>query len=294
MKYSLLKNFDFNYMKKSIDLFKIIHEKVSSVYHGSNQIEKGLVILTLVAMLSWLSVFLTVFIVGISSYFSGVVSLDTFGKIGDSFNIATSLFTAFTVCLVAYTIYQQKVEFEALKKHTREEAATDRAIKLIEEWKDTAVIRGGHALSSEQHRFIERLFFMKNPKFKDRVDLALISEFLIEEGVVLELELECVRLDKEIKRFNKKMKSEDYIGEQIKSKLAMIKIKKDTDDLIPPYLRGNEYDVEDLEPESDNCDIRDYVISSIEDSIRDCEDKKNKYKEIIRFLENKLNSEDIR
>lgn len=287
MKYSFLNDFGFGYIKRAIDFFKINHEKIVSIYHGRNQIEKGLVILALVALLSWFAVFTAVFIIGISSYLTAVVSLDTFGKIGDSFNIATSLFTAFTVCLVAYTIYQQRLEFEQLRKHTREEAATDRAIKLIEEWKETEVIRGGHALSQEQHRFIKRLFFMRNPKFKDRVDLTLINEFLIEEGVVLELEVECVRLGKEVEILKKKLENEAYINEKIKSELVKVKAQKDMNDLIPDYLIGDECDAEDTEPPADEGDIRDNVLSGIKESIRDCEDKKNKYKEIINFLESR-------
>lgn len=89
-------------------------KEMKESFSSSELITKVIYVFAGLALLFWL------LIMSASIFYWSNGGIDKLGQVGDSFNIGTSLFAAFTVCLVAYSVHIQRQELQGMRRELEE------------------------------------------------------------------------------------------------------------------------------------------------------------------------------
>lgn len=173
-----------------------------------------------------------------------------FGTMGDSFGIITSFVTLCTLVFLAYNIHIQEKEFEAIRSHTRKQEAINRAIKLIEEWRELdseikSKYKNINYLHENQKIFINRLLVLSQYDTKDHIDFGLIKSFLRNDISNKHLKDEELQLNQEIKELQQELsdpetiKRQEYLKNLIQEAKKMFSSESDAEDLISKELEDS-------------------------------------------------------
>lgn len=176
-----------------------LYKEMKESFRNSELITKVIYVFAGLALLFWLLIMLA------SIFYWSNGGIDKLGQVGDSFNIGTSLFAAFTVCLVAYSVHIQRQELQGMRKEleenqkilreqlsiSKEERTAEMTLKLAEEWvsiindKNFNISQGGKNIALD---FILKIVFYKNSKsLSSKIDFEVIRSLIIESNTSLNL-----------------------------------------------------------------------------------------------------------